>query len=115
KHPIQSREYGVAVFLVSMNYALRIALRGKPMSLFLQLPLKLPEVIDLSIKHDPNGSGLIRKWLMTGTNINDAESTKAQCNVSVKVNSAIVGAAVTQSISHIPQDFVACSSRADNS
>jgi hypothetical protein len=48
------------------------------------------EVINLAIENDPDGTVLVREWLMTADEIDDAEAVEAEPDVALEIEPGIV-------------------------
>ena len=78
KHSIQAIQYFVAPLLVPVNDDFGIGICTKDVSVALQFPLQFRKVIDLSIKHNPNGLFLIRHGLVPAGEIDDRQPPESE-------------------------------------
>ena len=70
------------------------------MTAALQIAADVGVVVDLAIEDDPDGTVFVRRRLLTGAQIDDAEAAMSECGVGVKVQAGLVRAAVDEDLSH---------------
>src|SRR5437667_9916358 len=101
EHSAQFTEAIRTIGFVCMDYDFRIGVSVKNMSLSLEFPAQLKEIIDLAIEHHPYSSIFVMNGLLTTGNVNNAEPTHAQPYCPIDVDPLIIGPAVDNRSTHL--------------
>src|SRR5437667_5159358 len=102
EHSAQFTEAIRTIGFVCMDYDFRIGVSVKNMSLSLEFPAQLKEIIDLAIEHHPYSSVFVMNGLLTTRNVNNAEPTHAEPYCPIDVDSLVVRSAVDNRSAHLP-------------
>src|SRR5687768_7253140 len=78
-----------------------VALRPKRVAM-LQTFFQFFVVVDFAVEADPNGSVFVRKRLLSGAQVDDAETAMAESNATPQMDAALVGPSVMHDIGHFP-------------
>src|SRR6266536_1323015 len=78
EHAMEVSHALYTIFFVGVNYRLRVAVRMEAMSFLNQCFAHRLVISDLAIEDDPDISCFIAHWLMSTTQIDNAQTSKAQ-------------------------------------
>src|SRR5206468_9908622 len=90
------------------------------MAAALQVAADLAVVVNLAVEDDPDGTVFIRRRLLTGAQIDDAQSAVRQGGVGVEVETRFVRSAVGENVAHADRtrpgvvvDAISCNESGD--
>src|SRR2546426_3304532 len=89
EHPTQPLHAFGPILLVQVNDHLRVSAGVEAVATTFQCRAQLWEVVDLPIEDDPDGSVLVVDGLMSSGQIDDTQSTHAQCGTALSVDSFV--------------------------
>src|SRR5579863_1495491 len=104
--------------LVEVNDDFGIGMGTEIVAMAFEFLPKLAEVIDLSVKHHPNRAVFVEHWLVSASQVNNAEPTHSQARTVLNEQPFIVRTAMNQRLTHLVDNVAvnpAVISWADNS
>ena len=104
EHPAQPVDKAGTVLLVEVHEHLGVALRGKPMTLGLQLRPLFPVVVDLAVLDDPDRAVFVADGLVAAGEVDDRQAPSGQTDVPVDERAPAVRSSVKQRFVHRLED-----------
>ncbi len=85
-----------------MNDRLSIALSGKAVTTHNQIAAQTGIIVNLAVKDRPDRLVFVCDWLMSGLQIDDAETAHAESAAAIQMKSFVIRSAVTNCGAHLP-------------
>ncbi len=102
KHPSQAIQNPRPIFLISMNNDFRIAMGSKCMPFLQQLFPQFPKIINFSVENQHQRLILVKNRLCAAFQVNNTQTSKAQCRLLVHIDFMRIRATVENFIQHLP-------------
>ena len=90
----------VAPLFVGMDDGFGVTARAVPVTAALQIAADIGVVVDLAVEDDPDRPVFVRRRLLAGAQIDDAEAAVGKGGVCVEVQARLVGPAVDENVAH---------------
>src|SRR6476660_2702096 len=99
-----------SVIFIQMDYGFGVAVGAVAMAALFQLLAQFCVIVDLTVKHDPDGAGLVAAWSMSAGHINDAKPAHSNSSAAIGIDTLIVGTPVRHSGAHLAHGCSICAS-----
>jgi hypothetical protein len=90
----------ITVFFVEVENGFGIAARGVTVTATFQIRADRSVIIDFAVEDNPNGSVLVRHWLVATAQIHNAQTPEPKSDGRVQVIAGIIGSAVNELLRH---------------
>src|SRR5580704_4746903 len=91
--------------LIEMNNNLGITVGVKAVPFSFEIPAKIEEIVNLAVKHYPDGAFLVENWLVAACKIDDAKPAHTEPGALLDKQPFIVGPAVNHGLAHSMDDI----------
>ena len=94
KHAVQTLDTPLAVLFIRVHNHFGIGLGAEPVTACLELSAQSPMVVDLSVKHNPDGVILVGHRLVATSAVDNRQTAVAKCKPGRAVNGAPIRTAM---------------------
>jgi hypothetical protein len=100
KHAVQAAEHAFPILEVEVKQHFGIGARSKAVAFAFEFGAQFKEVVNLSVEDNARGAVRTPHGLMPSLEINDAEAPMSQRYVLVQIETAVVGPAMAEHVTH---------------
>ncbi len=105
EHAVEMSNELIAVFLVEVNDDFGVATSLEMVALRLQISAQLAKVVDLAVADHPDGSVLVRDWLVTTAQIDDRKSAHAHRERTIRIAAFVIRTAMDRHFGHAREQY----------